>query len=384
VKNIYIRKNLSSNFIDFSFCFLPISIDYSVLGYVESMLTFFVVLSIYLALKNRIVLSSIAAGFAILTKYNGIFVIPVLLFIVYKYCKNKKTFVKKALIVSVISGIISLPWFIRNWILLGNPIWPFLNFIFKGIEKQSFSGFDISNLFSINTYLATYLGFFGVPDGNYKTLLFVDIPYLGILLPAFLIVSLVFITPLFFGFKKGKNKNIFYVLLISFIALFTLYVVNVGPFVSRMLLPGVLALGFFYGTGLNRIATRYKKLGKIFIILLILISAGFVIVETAKFTIASKSWNFYQEDFDWVKVNTDKNAIFIAGGQCTQYHIKRSSLFPSEIESDKYDYVWVNQNFKLDSRIILNNEQLKELEKKNKELAYESTKTKTKIYKIRR
>ena len=64
--------------------FIPIFIDYSVLGYVESLLTFLVVLSIYFALENKFILSGIAAGLAILTKYNGVFIIPVLLFIIYK------------------------------------------------------------------------------------------------------------------------------------------------------------------------------------------------------------------------------------------------------------------------------------------------------------
>ena len=73
--------------------FIPISIDYSILGYVESMLTFLVVLSLYFALNNRLVLSAITAGFSILTKYNGIFVIPVLLFIIYRY-GNKRVLLK--------------------------------------------------------------------------------------------------------------------------------------------------------------------------------------------------------------------------------------------------------------------------------------------------
>ena len=69
--------------------FIPIHIDYSVFGYVEATLTFFVVLSFYFALENRAFLSAISAGLAILTKYNGIFVLPLLIYIL-KTGKIKK------------------------------------------------------------------------------------------------------------------------------------------------------------------------------------------------------------------------------------------------------------------------------------------------------
>ena len=62
---------------DFAFLtFIPIHIDYSVFGYVESALTFFVVLSVYFALEDKALLSALAAGLSILTKYNGIFILP--------------------------------------------------------------------------------------------------------------------------------------------------------------------------------------------------------------------------------------------------------------------------------------------------------------------
>ncbi|MAE42306.1 hypothetical protein CMO93_00930 [Candidatus Woesearchaeota archaeon] len=359
--------------------FIPIFIDYSILGYVESMLTFFVLLSIYLALSNHLILSSISTGLAILTKYNGIFVIPVILYIIYKNY-NKKLLSKNAIIALIIPAIISIPWFIRNWILLGNPIWPFLNFIFKGFEQQSYSGLDITSLFSVNTYIATYLGFFGIPDGNYNTLFFIDLPYLPILFSIFLVATMIFIIPLIFGLRKSKG-NIFYILLMSYGILFILYIINVGPFVSRILLPAIISLAFFYGIGMERITSKYK-IGTLFPILIILISAGFVITEAAKFTIASRSWDSYQQDFNWVKSNTDKKGIFMVGGQCIPYHIDRTSLFPSELKTNNYNYIWINQNFRLDRRSILNKEQLQEIESKNKELVYQNQKTSTKIYKI--
>ena len=383
VSYLLLKKFLNEKALFYSILFLsfiPIFIDYSILGYMESMLTFFVLLSIYLALNNKFFLSGIAAGLSILTKYNGLFVIPVLLFIAYKYCKNKKLLLRSALIIIIIPGIIGLPWFIRNWFLLGNPIWPFLNFIFKGYEQHAYSGLDITSLFSINTYIATYLGFFGIPDGNYNALSFINLPYLHILFSIFLLATIIFITPLFFGLGKSRG-SIFYMLLLSYGIVFIMYIINVGPFVSRMLLPAIISLAFFYGIGMERLIAKYK-IGSLFPLLIILISAGFVVTEAAKFTIASRSWEFYKDDFNWVKSNTNKDDIFIVGGQCIPYHIDRASLFPSQLKTNNYNYIWVNQNFMLDKRSILNKEDLQIIESKNNELVYENQKTSTKIYKL--
>jgi 4-amino-4-deoxy-L-arabinose transferase-like glycosyltransferase len=380
VSYLLLKKFLDEKALFYSILFLsfiPIFIDYSILGYVGSMLTFFVLLSIYFALNNKIILSSIVAGLAIWTKYNGIFVMPVILFIIYKRYKNKKLLLRNALITIIIPGIIGLPWFIRNWVLLGNPIWPFLNFIFKGIQQQAFSTLDITRLFSIDTYIVTYLGFFGIPDGNYNTLFFIDLPYLPILFSIFLLATIIFIIPLFFGLRKNRGR-IFYILLLSYGILFILYIINVGPHVSRVLLPAIISLAFFYGIGMERITSKYKILP----LIIILISAGFVATEAAKFTIASRSWDFYNEDFNWVKTNTNKEDIFIAGGQCIQYHIERTSLSHTKLKENDYDYIWVNQNFMLDKRSILSKEHLQEIEGKNKELIYENQKTSTKIYKL--
>ena len=50
--------------------FVPIFMDYSTISYVESMLVFFVVLSVYFLINGKIVLSGVAVGLSVLTKYN--------------------------------------------------------------------------------------------------------------------------------------------------------------------------------------------------------------------------------------------------------------------------------------------------------------------------
>ena len=108
VSFLLIRKLYNPKTAFYSILFLasiPIFIDYSVLGYIESSLIFFVFLSIYFLVNERIYLSGIAAGIAMLAKYNGMFVLPILIFILYKKHNLTKNFYKKSIIV-IILGLI--------------------------------------------------------------------------------------------------------------------------------------------------------------------------------------------------------------------------------------------------------------------------------------
>src|SRR3989338_6939942 len=82
--------------------FLPLFMDYSIFSYVESMLTFFVVLSVYFAIRNNVILASLAAGLGILTKYNALFIIPLLVYIAYKNRKNNYALIKNIMIIAVL------------------------------------------------------------------------------------------------------------------------------------------------------------------------------------------------------------------------------------------------------------------------------------------
>ena len=70
--------------------FLPISIFYSVISYMESIMTFFVLLSIYLIMNNRHVLGSVAFGISLLSKYNAVFTLPLIIYIIYKSVKPRE------------------------------------------------------------------------------------------------------------------------------------------------------------------------------------------------------------------------------------------------------------------------------------------------------
>ena len=362
--------------------FVPIFLDYSIFSYVESTLVFFAVLGVYFMINDKIILSSISAGLAILSKYNGVFILPLLLFILYK--KNNNEFHKKSAIMIFISMAISSVWFLRNFAQLGNPIWPFLNFVFNGIPSNSFSGFSLSRLIDPNAIVVTYLGLFGVPDGNYRAFSFVSIPYFSLMLAIWAIGTLIFITPLLIGIfrKNNRNNSVFNVWVLSYLILFFIYVLNVGWSVTRMMLPAFTAIAFFWAEGIEKILSK-RATRKIFPIILILVCIGFIAVESVKIVIASNSWNFYKEDFAWVKSNTDRNAIFVAQGQCVPYNIDRTSLYATKDNLKIADYIWINQNFNLDRISILDNEKMQIAMSNNPKLVYSNEKTGTKMYSLK-
>lgn len=381
---LIIKKLINSKIAFYStlfLAFIPIFIDYSILSYVESTVTFFAVLSVYFLVNGRFVLAGVSAGLAMLTKYNGAFILPVLIYILYKKF-DRKVFLKNALIIAVLPLLVALPWFIRNWLLLGNPVWPFLNFIFGGLHAKSYAALDLGRLVHYNLLLTAYFGIFGVPDGNYSLFSFLDIPYFGFLLAAWLVGTIIFISPLLSGFfteRRNDEKGIFAVWVASYLALFSVYVANVGWAVSRMMLPAFPALAVFWAFGVDKL---HNKNAKMFMVLLAAVAAGFVFAGYVKFSAASAQWGVYKGDFNWVKENTDENAVFIANGQCVPYNIERKSFYASEENARGADYIWVNQDFALDRVSALDENTLRSIRSKNYRIAYYNRETGTTIYKI--
>jgi len=363
--------------------FVPLFIDYSVFSYVESMLTFFVVLSVYLAIKNRIILASIAAGLGILTKYNALFILPLLIYIVYKNNKNKSYLIKRLSLIILLPLFIASPWLIRNWLVLGNPIWPFLNFIFHGLSTSTYTGLYLNRLVDINLLISTYLGLFGVPNGVPSNLFFFDLPFLVPLIVIWFIGTLIFVMPLTYIFyiKKIRNSALLSIWIIFYIILYLLYISNVSFAVTRIIIPAIPALAIIWAHGFDKILnSRYKK---IIVLVFVLVMAGFVFSEFVKITLAANEWNFYEDDFEWIKNNVDETAIFMAGGQCISYNIIRQTIDPDINNLEKADYVFINQNFRLDKKTPVDDKLLSEIRKKS-DIVYKNEKTKTEIYKLKR
>ena len=237
--------------------FIPMFMDYNIFSYIDGIITFFAVLSIYFALNGKYIKSSIAAGLAALTKYNGIFVVPLLIYIAYKSTKKRDLLLKKILLIIIIPAIIASPWFLRNYFNFGNPFWPFMNFIFNGLGTSAFDSadlqaFNFANILSINSIIFPYLAIFGVPDGNYANIFFFNIPNIRLLFAFWLLGTIFFLLPLAKScyIKDKAKRNILLVWILSYAFVVLMYIGNVGWTAGRFFMPAIPALGMFMETAL--------------------------------------------------------------------------------------------------------------------------------------
>jgi len=367
--------------------FIPVFLDYSILAYVGSTTAFFSILSVYLILNKRYILSSTSLGLAILTKYTAVFMFPMILYLAYKSYPNKKESLRKLSVIVFLPLLISSIWFIRNFILLGNPFWPFLNGIFKGINLGiTFGTFSFSKIFSFDTYLKLYMEFFGVPNGDISLLTSFSFPFLKYLLAIWLIGTLIFIFPFIRGFfvsKEGNEERKYflrsmYILFLSFLFMLFLYVINTGWFSARLLLPILPFIAIIWAKGAGSF-----KLRKAYLILAVLIGTGFIMAEGIKLTTAANEWSIYKQDFEWVKDNTKNNDLFYGNGQCLSYNINRLVIDHSaRIDFNDVDYVWVNNKWRIDFH--MNEDSLNRVRNSNiLTEAYSNKDTGTVIYKVR-
>ncbi len=81
-------------------------------------------------------------------KYTYLLVLPCILIsvVIHQYIKMKKFYIKHLMIV-IIAFIVFSPFLLRNYLLVGNPIYPVENSFFSSVENQDVEGFGTTSLF---------------------------------------------------------------------------------------------------------------------------------------------------------------------------------------------------------------------------------------------
>ncbi len=380
--------------------FLPINVYFSTIAYMEALLAFFAMLSFYFALERRYLFSGISAGLAMLTKFNGLFVIPVILFVIYlDYAYNKKlignkkktffrilsdkSFLKSCSLFFFSAIIIGGIWFVRNYILFGNPFWPFLQNVFGGPAEAALAGGSVATLFSFNHITTAYLGFFGVPDGKLSNLFVMQGSLFNAAVFIWLVGTVVFCIPFLFGMKSLFRKDFFsrslLALFVFFLICTLMYTVNVGTIPVRFMLPALVVFCVVWAAGIERMYLLFRRqlAFSVFVsILLAVVLVGFSSGEIVKAKVAADKWNFYNADFSWIKENTGKDARIYTSFACMKYNTDRSGfVYAAQTVPEPDSYVFVNPvespvpaGFKIESSVF--NE------------VYHNKYTGTKIYKV--
>jgi len=126
----------------------PIFFAHLAIGYIDIVLTFYFTLALYFLQRAYekedavyAVLSGFSAGLAAWTKYQGLFLAPIILvfWLLVKtsdksHSNNVTPIFLKVFFVFI---LIASPWYLRNWILLGNPVYPNMFTIFGGRNLDS-------------------------------------------------------------------------------------------------------------------------------------------------------------------------------------------------------------------------------------------------------
>ena len=125
---------------------LPLVAKLSGWAYIDLALAFFAFVMIIALLdlkafqhKGFLVLAGVFGGLAMGTKYSGIIVVlivvlGVLLFLTKEENPADFRIGTKALKIFFIAAVVASPWYLKNWILTGNPTYPFLYSAFGGRE----------------------------------------------------------------------------------------------------------------------------------------------------------------------------------------------------------------------------------------------------------
>ncbi len=375
--------------------FLPIHIFLSSIAHLDMTFSFFILVSVYFAIRKEFFWSALSIGLANNVRFYGILIFPVFAYILFKSLLTKsffdKIFLKKLFFYGFIVFLLSVPWFIRNYEVIGNPVYPAFNTFFHAqnsyVAEQYTS--SIFNIFDAKYFTRIPLEIVGVPNGEMQNLFSINFPYRNFLLFVWFFGCLVFFVPLLF-YKLDHDifkKNLFFLWSGMFIFFMIAIAYEVNTY-ARHFLPAIPIIACMWGIGVSNLFLRLQKysnstfLKKLVVVLFICIIVGFVFVEGVKNVVATKQWERYDTDYDWVKGHTPTDALFYWDAQGLSFLIDRPTAPLTNITSAKKGYFWVQEEKDARGRV---SSMIRSLPVSHEQvsLVYENNMTRTKIYKLK-
>lgn len=119
---------------------MPIVLWEATTAYIDLATALYTVLSVYLLLnyldssdRKWLIGCGIAAGLAASTKMTGLALIPMLVvWLLADRLAARRLDWKPALLLGVVSALVSAPWYVKSIVYTGNPVYPFFHSIFGG------------------------------------------------------------------------------------------------------------------------------------------------------------------------------------------------------------------------------------------------------------
>lgn len=307
--------------------FIPLNVYHSTTAHIDMAAAFFVLLSVFFMIMGKFHLSAIAFGLSVLGRINSIFIAPFLIFMAFRLYSGKRIFYR-LISFFLIALLIVSPWYARNYTLLHNPVWPFMNSFFGGYYSTShdLKPDKIGHILDLkDAYAEVFLALFGVPDGKYGNLFLFKSTILNFAIAFWAIFAIISLLPvLFWLFSPLKHKNVSLVLCIALPFLFFLYFYqySYGNTSTRYILPAIPFLGILWALGTERISRLAgARLIAIFLVLFILV---FSASESIKTGIITLQWKELDKDFEWAHKNIPSDALVAGPGQCMGYRLERN------------------------------------------------------------
>lgn len=253
----------------------PIVAWLSTSAYIDLGMTFFTTASVMAFIKWRdaeyenlkwLLISSFCMGIAAGSKYNALiafFIISMILMLSYVRDTNKQLgSLKYGIMFFIITALVALPWYLKNYLQTGNPFYPLFNSFFKSLHHQpvqeilygqaiektgNISFFKMREIMYGESFWETLLipirMFFLGKDNSYQY-------FQGVLNP----ILIVFAPFILLKREHGRDKFLF--LFFSFFFILTAYLLTEKQ--VRYLLPTLPFLAILAVMGIKSLADRLE------------------------------------------------------------------------------------------------------------------------------
>lgn len=318
----------------------PVFVTYSVLFYSDTILMFFITLSIYFFYKSykegdirMAILTGIFTGFSIITKKAG-FVLPFIyvLWFLWKYNVKK---LNLYFTIATIALLIIGPWYMRNFLIFNTPLCGFPGFPTNLCERTP------TDPAYTNVERVPAAGGTDVPLLQMGLVNFIDFAYS---LPLF-VISIFGIIYIFLR-KREVDKFIMFLILVL---IFILGQQSWGGAeyrtedFARYMVPSIIPLalvGYIYSAAVYNLLSKYHKfLGVIFIAAVLFFSFSAIKSKADVMRSVKQFSTGFFEGSKWIKENTPEDSIILSlWTHQTVYTAQRQSYWPQELYIPIFTY----------------------------------------------